>query len=149
MLTFQSQYREWTVGPLKSEPLKSVSSCMSHYASHYHYGSQSIAFSGQWECRTGWSQPVNCINIEGHIALLSEPTVHSLYCVSVLGKNTQKKFSPDPPTNTYNTTPNFLSPTTICHLSTLSIVWSLFSMVQVLKKSPVFKSFRCMKMAMG
>ena len=47
---------------------------MSHYASHYHYGSQSIAFSGQWECRTGWSQPVNCINIEGHIALLSEST---------------------------------------------------------------------------
>jgi hypothetical protein len=29
---------------------------------------------------SGWSQPVNCINIEGHIALLSEPTVHSLYC---------------------------------------------------------------------
>jgi hypothetical protein len=32
----------------------------------------------------------------------------------------------DHPTSTYDTTPNFLSPTTICHLSTLSIVWSLF-----------------------
>ena len=37
-----------------------------------------------------------------------------------LGENT-----PRPP-STYDTTPNFLSPTTICHLSTLSIVWSLF-----------------------
>ena len=56
---------------------------MSHYASHYHYGSQSIAFSCQWECWTGWSQPVNCINLHKHrhnITLLSEPTVHSLYC---------------------------------------------------------------------
>jgi hypothetical protein len=33
---------------------------------------------------------------------------------------------PDPPTTTYDTTPNLLSPTTISHLSTLSIVWSLF-----------------------
>ena len=38
----------------------------SHYASHYHYGSQSIAWSGQWECWTGWSQPVNCINLHKH-----------------------------------------------------------------------------------
>ena len=51
---------------------------MSHYASHYHYGSQSIAFSSQWECLTVWSQPVNCINLhehKRHIAL-SEPTVY-------------------------------------------------------------------------
>jgi hypothetical protein len=34
---------------------------------------------------------------------------------------------PDPPTITYGTTSNFLVPAiTICHLSTLSIVWSLF-----------------------
>ena len=39
---------------------------ISHYSSHYHYGSQSIAFSGQWECWTGWSQPVNCINLHKH-----------------------------------------------------------------------------------
>ena len=39
---------------------------MSHYASHYHYGSQSIAFSGQWEYWTGCSQPVNCINLHKH-----------------------------------------------------------------------------------
>ena len=27
---------------------------MSHYASHYHYGSQWIVCLGQWECWTGW-----------------------------------------------------------------------------------------------
>ena len=32
----------------------------------------------------------------------------------------------NPLTSKYDTTPNFLSPTTICHLSTLNIVWSLF-----------------------
>jgi hypothetical protein len=36
------------------------------------------------------------------------------------------RIPPDPPASTYDTTPNFLSPTTICHLSTLNIVWSLF-----------------------
>mgnify|MGYP002804148210 CR=1 FL=1 len=41
---------------------------MSHYASHYHYGSQSIACSGQWECWTGRPQPVNCINLHKHRA---------------------------------------------------------------------------------
>jgi hypothetical protein len=41
-----------------------------------------------------------------------------------LGENTRKNFLGE--FNTYNTTPNVLSPTTICHLSTLSIVWSLF-----------------------
>ena len=55
-----------------------------HYASHYHYGSQSIACFGQWECWAGWSQPINLHNIEHHIALLSEPTVYSLYCVLTL-----------------------------------------------------------------
>ena len=39
---------------------------ISHYASHYHYGSLSIACFGQWECWTGWSQPVNCINLHKH-----------------------------------------------------------------------------------
>ncbi len=34
--------------------------------------SQSIAFSGERECRTGWWQPVNCIIIRHHVALLSE-----------------------------------------------------------------------------
>ena len=53
---------------------------MSHYTSHYHYPSQSIAFSGQQECWTQWSQPVNCINIGWNVKLLSGPTVHSLYC---------------------------------------------------------------------
>ena len=43
----------------------------------------------------------------------------------------------------------------ICHLSTLSIVWSLFVDAppppprQVRKKSPVFKSFRCVKTGHG
>jgi hypothetical protein len=36
------------------------------------------------------------------------------------------RIPPRPTTSTYVTTPNFLSRTTICHLSTLSIVWSLF-----------------------
>ena len=39
---------------------------MSRYASHYHYGRQSIAHSGEQECWTGWSQPVNCINLHKH-----------------------------------------------------------------------------------
>ena len=34
----------------RATQLKFVSPGMSHYASHYHYGSQSIAYSGQWEC---------------------------------------------------------------------------------------------------
>ena len=40
---------------------------MSHYASHYHYGSQSIACSNQWEF-WGSNQPVNsnCINLHKH-----------------------------------------------------------------------------------
>ena len=28
--------------------------------------------------------PVNCIKIGGHVALLSDPTVHSLYCATAL-----------------------------------------------------------------
>ena len=31
--------------------------------------------------------PVNCIKIGGHVALLSDPTVYSLYCVTNRGKN--------------------------------------------------------------
>jgi hypothetical protein len=51
--------------------------------------------------------------------------------ISVLGVEKCKKISggripPNLPTSTYDFTPNFFSPTTICHLSTLSIVWSLF-----------------------
>jgi hypothetical protein len=33
---------------------------------------------------------------------------------------------PDPPIIKCDTTPNFLLPTTICYLSAVSIVWSLF-----------------------
>ena len=31
--------------------------------------------------------PVNCIKIGGHIALLSGPTVHSLYCAVIVPEN--------------------------------------------------------------
>ena len=83
-----------------------------HYPSHYHYASQSIACSGQWEYR---SQPVNCINLHKqrppHWTAVSESTVyfllytvaeHSLQSVKMLFatnitrylkycRNTQKK----------------------------------------------------------
>ncbi len=53
------QYIELTVGALEwSESLKFVSPRTSHYASNYHYPNRSIAFSGEWERWTGWSQPV-------------------------------------------------------------------------------------------
>ena len=52
---------------------------MSHYASHYHYGSQSIACFGQWECWTGWSQPVNCINL--HKYRTPHCTAEWTYCL--------------------------------------------------------------------
>ena len=45
---------------------------------------QSIAFSGRWECWTGWSQQVNCINIGEHVTLRNGPTVHSLCAVYIL-----------------------------------------------------------------
>ena len=54
--------------------LKFVCPRTSHYASNYHYPSQSIAFSGEWERWTGCWQPVNCIIIRHHVALLSEIT---------------------------------------------------------------------------
>ena len=46
MTKIRSQYRDETVVPLESETLKFVSPRTSHYASNYHYPSQSIAFSG-------------------------------------------------------------------------------------------------------
>ena len=60
-----SQYREWTVGPLKS---KYFVSRKSHYACHYHNHSQSIACSGHWQHWTSCSQPVNCIMIGRRVA---------------------------------------------------------------------------------
>ena len=62
--------------------LKFVCPCISYYASHY--SSQSIALSGQYECRTGWWQPVDCIIIGQHFALLGVPTVDCHYCGLVL-----------------------------------------------------------------
>jgi hypothetical protein len=51
------------------------------------------------------------------------------------------KFFQNPPTIAYDTTPNFLSPVTICHLSILGIVWSLSvddpsPHLRILKKGP-------------
>lgn len=60
--------------------LKFVCPRMSHCASHYYNPSQPIACCGQKERWTGWWQPVNCMIIGRYVALLSDSTVHSLYC---------------------------------------------------------------------
>ena len=45
---------------------------------------------------TGWSKPVNCINVGRQFAVLSGPTVYSLYCVIIIYQiqywNTPVKF---------------------------------------------------------
>mgnify|MGYP002804044993 FL=1 len=53
--------------------------CCSRYTSHYHFGSQSIAFSGQWPSRSVWLQPVNCINLHKHRA--PHCTAEWTYCL--------------------------------------------------------------------
>ena len=48
---------------------------------HYAGSGQSIAFSGNAELAVPplfWSD--NCIKIGGHVALLSGPTIYTLYC---------------------------------------------------------------------
>jgi hypothetical protein len=53
-------------------------------------------------------------SIKAQLTLYIQKSVSENAHISVLG------------VEKYNTAPNFLSPTTICHLSTLNIVWSLF-----------------------
>ena len=68
-------------GQLKSEPLKFVSSRMTHV--RYAGSGQSIAFSGQYRNAElavpplFW--PVNCIKIGGHVALLSCRSIYFLF----------------------------------------------------------------------
>ena len=76
----------------RATQLKFWCSRISHYASRYHYGSQSIAFSGQWECWAGWSQPVNCINL--HKRRTPHCTAEWTYCLfPILCLNASKSFS--------------------------------------------------------